>query len=43
MKAGFLIVGLDTAHPVFSVVSKKDRSSVPSVVGVSSFFQAFFG
>ncbi|VDK80367.1 unnamed protein product [Onchocerca ochengi] len=35
-KAGFLIVGLDIAHPAVSMVSKKDRNIVPSVIGYSA-------
>ncbi|KAL3998991.1 Piwi domain family protein [Acanthocheilonema viteae] len=35
-KPGLLIVGLDIAHPVFSNVSKRDRNSIPSVVGYSA-------
>ncbi|CAG9536663.1 unnamed protein product [Cercopithifilaria johnstoni] len=35
-KSGLLVVGLDIAHPAFSLVSKKDRNTVPSVVGYSA-------
>ncbi|OZC06093.1 hypothetical protein X798_06925 [Onchocerca flexuosa] len=35
-KAGFLVVGLDIAHPAVSMVSRKDRNFVPSVIGYSA-------
>lgn len=37
-----LIVGLDIAHPAYSNVSRKDKSTIPSVVGVSNTLHEVF-